>query len=614
MRNNEDYLDSLLNNVTKKLSEFDEDFEQKKQTSDAYMTKKNLPPKTMKALETVKENEFLREFEDELKQSDDVDDFMAEFEAELENEAIEFERMKEAQNADDNDAYMDQIEHLVSESQAEPQADEIELSPELDFQENDMSLAPEDDLQLGDMGMQSDDGLQPGDMGLQLDDGLQSDDMGLTNAFSEEAIPGEELPVDMTDGLQEDLLTDPDAFTDLQPDEDAAMAGSQMSDMEPLPEGMEALESLFDELGVDYQGEPSAQDGGSDESDEEVLLPENEESDDQDIMDMLNGMTDDEALSDIGKMLEADEQSISLEDLSAEPENLSHAADLAESSQAEKKVKKEKKRGFFAKFLDLMFGEDENDEDDLQTVEEAGDLENISDENLDILRAMNGDMAEASEDKPAKKGKKEKKKKEKRAKEPKEKKQKEPKPKKPKKEKPPKEKAPREKPLPKGPVVMIWLLALSVFAFVFIGNNLLSKSNALLAAERHFDQGDYVGSYEQLSGVKIGASEAEQYERAKVLAGVQAELKAYYSMMEVRKFDLALDCLVRALGRSDLHMAEAEEWGVTTQMNALVSEIIMQLEDQFNVTADQARELYAIEDRDEYSVAIDEVLKGLGLK
>ena len=65
MRNNEDYLDNLLNNVTKKLSEFDEDFAQKKQTSDAYMTKKNLPPKTMTALETVRENQFLREFEDE---------------------------------------------------------------------------------------------------------------------------------------------------------------------------------------------------------------------------------------------------------------------------------------------------------------------------------------------------------------------------------------------------------------------------------------------------------------------------------------------------------------------------------------------------------------------
>ena len=51
---------------------------------------------------------------------------------------------------------------------------------------------------------------------------------------------------------------------------------------------------------------------------------------------------------------------------------------------------------------------------------------------------------------------------------------------------------------------MIWLLALSVFAFVFISNNLLSKGNALLAAERSFDKGDYVSSYGELTGVKLG--------------------------------------------------------------------------------------------------------------
>ncbi|MGN0337846.1 MAG: hypothetical protein ACI4EE_10175 [Lachnospiraceae bacterium] len=572
MRNNEDYLDSLLNNVTKKLSEFDEDFEQKKQTSDAYMTKKNLPPKTMKALETVRENQFLREFEDELKQ-DDADSFLAEFEAELENEALEFEQTKEAQSVDDDDAYMDQIEHLVSESQSEPQADEIELMPDFD---------------------------------------LKSDLADTEDVFPEDMLSDEKAFAGMSDIQLEEL---PEEFAELpmeeEQGEDFPMPESDMPDAPP--EGMEALGSLFDDIESESAEEVPIEDSEPDEVDEETLLPEDEELDDEGIMNLLNGLSEDEALSDIGKMLEADEQSISLEDLGAEPENLTHAADLAESSQAAKSAKKEKKRGFFAKLLDLMFGEDENDEDDLQTVAEAGDLENISDENLEILRAMSGDMAEASEDKSGKKGKKEKKK-EKKKKEPKEKKPKEPKQKKPKKEKKPKKKAPREKPLPKGPVIMIWLLALSVFAFVFIGNNLLTKNNALLAAERRFDQGDYVGSYEEFAGVKIGESETQLYERAKVLAGVQTELKAYYSMMEVRKFDLALDCLVRALGRTDLHMAEAEEWGVTTQMNALVSEITMQLMDQFNVTADQARELYAIEERDDYSLALDEILKGLGLK
>ena len=569
MRNNEDYLDNLLNNVTKKLSEFDEDFEQKKQTSDAYMTKKNLPPKTMKALETVRENQFLREFEDELKH-DDADSFLAEFEAELEGEALEFERTKENLTANDDEAYMDQIEQLVNESQAEPQADET---------------------------------------------GLYEED-AFSQSMSADALGEEDPFLHLQDELPEDTLTGSDAFADL-PLEDEKKADERMDDMENPPEGMEALESLFDDPDPTLTGELISEDAQKIEADEETILPEDEMLDDEGIMNLLNGISEDEALSDIGKMLEADEQSISLEDLSAEPENLTHAADLAESRQASKGAKKEKKKGFFAKVMDLLFGEDEDDEDTQQNIEELEDLDNISDENLEILRAMNGDMSEAPADKSSKKGKKEKKKKapkEKKKKEPKKKKKKEPKEKKPKKEKQPKEKDPREKPLPRGPVILIWILALSIFAFVFLGNNVLSRSNAMLTAQRYFDQGDYVKSYGELSGGKIGESEQELYERAKVLAGVQSELNAYYSLMEVRKFDLALDALVRALGRSDLHMAEAEEWGVTTQMDAIVSETTMQLQDQFNVTAEQARELYAIEDRDEYSVALDEILKGLGLK
>lgn len=601
MRNNEDYLDSLLNNVTKKLSEFDEDFEQKKQASDAYMTKKNLPPKTMKALETVRENQFLREFEDELKQ-EDADSFLAAFEAELEGEAEEFERTKEAQSADD-DEYMDQIDELLRASSTEPEADDDLLGAlELDDPSDDLlgALQPDDDDDL--LGA-----LEP-DTG---DDLLAA----LESGKEEASLPDESEETLSGDPFSE--LPNLDAFANLTTDEP----------VDAPPEGMEALENLFDstdDLGdLSSFGDLDMMNGGTDgekilPEDEEPILPEDdEELDDEGILNLLNGMSEDEALSDIGKMLEADEQSISLEDLGADPENLTHAADLAESKKSAAGAKKQKKRGFFAKLLDLLFGEDEEDAGEVSAVSETEDLDGISDENLDILRAMEGDVLTEPEEKSGKKKKKKKEKKKKEPKEPKEKKQKEPKekkPKKPKKEKKPAEAGKREKPLPRGPVIMIWLLAISVFALVYIGNNLLSHSNALSMAQQCFDRGDYVQSYEEFAGIKVGSSETELYERAKVLSGVQTELKAYYSMMEVRKFDLALDCLVRALGRADLHMAEAEEWGVTTQMNALISETTMQLMDQFNVTEEQARELYALDDRDEYSLAIDEVLTGLGLK
>ena len=564
MRNNEDYLDSLLNNVTKKLSEFDEDFEQKKQAADPYMTKKNLPPKTMKALESVRENQFLREFEDELDR-EDTDKFLEEFESELQDEEQEFEQTKAAQSADNDDAYMDQIEQLVSESQSEPQVEGDPLEEAV--------AAANEGPQTDDLG-----DLPVGDE--------QTDDLGGLPAGDEQA-----------DDLS-DLMSLDDANAE-QPED--------TSDYGELPEGMEALGDLFDNTDNQDIGDLDLPGDAGEES----LLPEDGDSgmSDDDIMKLLNGGGEDEALSDIGKMLEADDQSISLEDLGAEPENLSHAADVVERSQAEKKpVQKKKKSGFFAKLMDLLFGEDDDEVAD-EHVEEVGSLEGISDENMEILRAMNGDMAGGSDDGASgKKGRKKPKK------EKKEKKPKEPKPKKPRKEKKPKDVGPREKPLPKGPVIVIWVLALSVFAFVMIGNTLLTKSNTARAAQQSFDSGDYVGSYEAFAGAKVSAGEEELYEQAKTLAGVQAELNAYYPMMEVRKFDLALDCLVRTIGRADLHMADAEEWGVTTQMNAIVAEASQQLQDQFNVTVEQARELYAIDDRDDYSLALDEILKGLGLK
>lgn len=571
MGKNEDYLDSLLNSVTKKLSEFDEDFEQKKETADAYMTKKNLPPRTMKALETVRENQFLRDFENELKQ-EDVDGFLKEFEAELEDEALEYERTHAAQGTDGDASYMDQVDQLVSESEAEPQVDDDELMvdtfPDLgDF----VDLPDEPETEPKGSGEEtSADDLNLSDMGLNLED------MGLN-------------------------LSDID---------DTATADVG------LPEGMEDLESLFEDEGT--MPLSGLSDLGVDNSENEIL-PEDEALDDEGIMDLLNSMSEDEALSDIGKMLEADEQTISLDDLSAEPENLSHAADIASDKRAVKDSGEKKKPGFFANLMNLLFGEDEDDEEETPAVVEgAEDLENISDENMEILRAMSGDKLTEPDKAKGKKGKKSKKEKksekEKKASKEKEKKPKKEKPPKPKKEKKPKPKGPREKPLPKGPVIVIWVLAISLFALIYLGNNLLTHSNAVSAAEKSFDRGDYVGTYQELAGVKVKGSDAELYEKAKVLAGVQTELQAYYPMMEIRKFDLALDCLVRALGRSDLHMAEAEEYGVTVQMNGIVEEITKQLQDQFNVTAEQARELYAIDDRDEYSLALDAILYELGLK
>lgn len=582
MGNNEDYLDSLLNNVTKKLSEFDEDFEQKKETADAYMTKRNLPPRTMKALETVRENQFLRDFENELKQ-ESVDDFLAAFEAELENDELEYERTHGQKGGSGTPA------KKPDNGSAAAGAGSTPFSPE-----------PAGDL-MPDGGLFAEDTQEAGDLMVDT-----FDDLG-----------------DFVDLPPEE----PKQTPPVKPEPAPAAQAQEPKQEAVLPTGMEDLESLFegmDELPLDDAGTDGAQTldfglgedvmaGLEADGAQETILPESGDMDDTGIMDLLNSLPEDEALSDIGKMLEADEQSISLEDLSAEPENLARAADVAESRKMPEAPEKPKKKGFFAKLMDLLFGEDE-EETASAVVEGADDLENISDENMEILKAMNDDKLTEPAGKKAKKEKKKKEKKEKKEKQPKEKKEKKPREKKPKKEKKPKVRGPKEKPLPKAPVRLIWIFALSIFALVFIGNTLLSYSNSISTAQTSFDRGAYVASYKELAGLKIRGGDEELYEKAKLLAGVQTELDAYYSMMEVRKFDLALDCLVRGLGRAELHRADAAELGIELQLNTVESELAMQLADQFNVTEAQAAELYAIDKRDDYSLALDAVLYALGLK
>ncbi len=84
MSRSEDYLDNLLTSVTDTLNEFDNDFEQNRESlKESYQTQNDLPSKTQSALDEIREENFLREFEDEINRGKSDDDFLSEFEREL---------------------------------------------------------------------------------------------------------------------------------------------------------------------------------------------------------------------------------------------------------------------------------------------------------------------------------------------------------------------------------------------------------------------------------------------------------------------------------------------------------------------------------------------------
>lgn len=375
-------------------------------------------------------------------------------------------------------------------------------------------------------------------------------------------------------------------------------------------------------------------------------------SNDDDLMALLSGLTGSDELSDIGQEpapqamdemaqtsetgnVSQDEDLFGLDGLGQmgndifddeeeKPSDIpgSEKEEIAEEQGGKDKKKKkdkkdkkngEKKEGFLQKLSLLLFGEDEEEE-----------ALSPGDENLKLLKELDAagetDHGAVKPDDPKEKKKREKaekkaqKKQEKAAK--KEAKQAEKAQKaasKPKKEKKPKEKD-NTPPLPKKPVILITVMAISIFALVMLGSNAVGYSVAKEQAQEAYKAGDYVEAYTKLAGHEIKEKDEEFYIKTGLLATLQEEYNAYQSMMSLNEYELALDCLIRGVGRHDKNLEDATRYGVAPEFNNLNDQMVQELANNFGVDEEQAKAVYAQRSRKNYTLELKRILKEAGME
>lgn len=347
--------------------------------------------------------------------------------------------------------------------------------------------------------------------------------------------------------------------------------------------------------------------------------PDLSELGEEDLISLLAGTED---LADLGALLSQSdsEQPIDAEDPFAAfaSNEMSMQAEALEdkSEDAQKKKEKGKKGGFFDKISALLFGKDDADDTEekrvsLSTAETNG-VEYLSDENAQILAAFAdineiGDIGNAGG-----KGKKDKKEK-----------KKEPKPKKaakPKAPKKPKAKKPKEidntPPLPKGPVVLVGVLAASILVFVYFGTELISYQSAVSKAKSYFRDGMYTEAANSMSGIVVKKGDELLHNKVITLAAADSELSSYKVFIKHDKKAEALDALVSAAGRCEINSENAELFSCTGELNILRDEVTVELQEQFGMSYAKALELYELteDSRTEYTIALNEVMEELGIK
>ncbi len=560
MSRSEDYLDNLLTSVTDTLNEFDNDFEQNRESlKESYQTQNDLPSKTQSALDEIREENFLREFEDEINRGKSDDDFLSEFERELNGDA-------------DADLYT--------------------------------SADGDDTIALQDVNMDTADQL----------------DADLEDLFREDsetiAMPDEPATAAFEQEPQTVSLETPEP--DMGEDVFSQMAKEQDKSME-APKGMEGLEDIFGEFGDADSILQELENGVTQPSDDSSAVQEAQSSVGESLTEILNE-SDEEALSEIDKLLNTEEQDGDTQAMDAEADPLPMGPDfsfdessLGEEDGGEKKKKERNKNGFFGKISRMLFGTPAELDPEAAAEYEAAKAALGKNEETDPKVLKEKKKQEKELKKQQKKEAAEQKKQEKDAAKAEKAAKKAAKPKKEKKPKQ-KNKMPKEPPLPKVPVMMMWILALSLLALIFLGTSLVGYSLPVKESREAFESGDYVTAYRKLQGMKVRKNDKELLKASSTLAGIQTELDAYTALMEQKQYEMALDCLVRGFNRCNLHSADAEEWNVADKLTDLQDKFDLLLKEQFDVSKRKAKKLYQIKKRSDYTMELHKILDQLGLE
>lgn len=348
-----------------------------------------------------------------------------------------------------------------------------------------------------------------------------------------------------------------------------------------------------------------------------------------DLMDMLSDSDD---LSELGDLLSSAEEDRPVEEGDSigefaqaemeaqEPElegtDEEDAPKKGKRAKKAKKAKKDKKvvedgeekPGFLARLSKILFGEDEEEQEKTALDDLVDQTAGMSDENKKILEELEA-AGELDEGKPKKEKKK------------KEKKKKEPKPPKPKKEKKPKvkkEKKPKEidntPPLPKGPVIAIAIMVASLFGLIVLGTNLLGYQASINTAKEEYGKGSFVEAFSKLQGLKIRDKDTEFYDQLQVLAVVSEKYQDYLVFENNGKHDIALDNLICAYGRYNGNKQAAEDANCGAEYEQLGGKIIKSLLEDYDMTGEEALELYNSKNRKEYTLKLHAKLKVLGLE
>ena len=271
-----------------------------------------------------------------------------------------------------------------------------------------------------------------------------------------------------------------------------------------------------------------------------------------------------------------------------------------EDAGMEKAKETDKKKNVFSKIIDFIMQDDDLEEDDKQSIKLSKENESILDElDHEKIAKKKGKGKGKPDKKKGKDAPKEKGKKEKKVKTEKKKK---------------KEKADPEPPLKKlsrKGIIIIVLLCTTLGAAILILSDIAGEYIDKENAKQAYLDGRYQECYEILYGMKLNEDEDEMFFMAEALLRIDQKVIGYHNFMDADLRVEALDYLIQFVYDFQEMYANAEMYGFGSEIQNAYQNIIIILQNEYEITEEQALEIAREENDVKYTRTVTNLANGI---
>lgn len=151
-----------------------------------------------------------------------------------------------------------------------------------------------------------------------------------------------------------------------------------------------------------------------------------------------------------------------------------------------------------------------------------------------------------------------------------------------------------EKKLNTPMVIFVFSLFLGGTFLFYMASNNFNYVQAIEKAANYFSSQKYHKAYDEIKGVEVKEKDQNLKDRIYTVMYVERLYESYQSNIKLGRQEKALDSLLRGVDKYYEHYEEAEELGITSDIDYAFSQIQSTLANQYGITVERAVEINAM--------------------